>query len=104
MARFDVFRHPDAALRKFTPYLVDIQNDYINSMDTRVVLPLRVAKMFGPPMRDLNPSFDVDGTAVVLDTPAIAAFPAAELRQPVLSLRPQSDVIISALDTLFGSY
>jgi toxin CcdB len=104
MARFDVYRHPDAAMRKFTPFLMDIQNDYINGVDTRVVLPLRAAKLFGPTMRDLNPSFEIDGVSVVLDTPAIAAFPAAELRQPVLSLRPQSDAIVSALDTLFGSY
>jgi len=104
MARFDVYRHPDTGLRKFTPYLLDIQNDYINSVDTRVVLPMRSAKLFGPPMRDLNPGFEIDGMAVVLDTPAIAAFPAAELRQPVLSLRAQSDAIVSALDTLFGSY
>jgi len=104
MARFDVFRHPDAALRKFTPYLLDIQNDYINSVNTRVVLPMRAAKLFGPPMRDLNPGFDIDGTAVILDTPAIAAFPAAELRQPVLSLRARAEAIIGALDTLFGSY
>lgn len=104
MARFDVYRHPDAELRKFTPYLLDVQNDHIRSVDTRVVLPLRAARLSGPPMRDLNPIFDVDGTSVVLDTPAIAAFPAAELRQPVLSLKPQSDLIIGALDTLFGSY
>ncbi|MGC3987624.1 MAG: CcdB family protein [Pseudorhodoferax sp.] len=104
MARFDVFRHPDPGLRKFTPYLLDIQNDYINSVDTRVVLPLRAARLCGPPMRDLNPGFEIDGTPVVLDTPAIAAFPAAELRQPVLSLRSQSELIVSALDTLFGSY
>ncbi|MFT3719869.1 CcdB family protein [Pseudorhodoferax sp.] len=104
MARFDVFRHPDAQLRESTPYLLDIQNDYISSLDTRVVLPLRAARLSGPPMRDLNPCFDIDGDAVVLDTPAIAAFPAAELRHPVSNLRLQSDQIIGALDTLFGSY
>jgi len=104
MARFDVYRHPDAALRKATPFLLDIQNDYISGMDSRVVLPLRPARLFGLPMRDLNPSFDIDGVAVVLDTPAIAAFPAAELRNPVASLRAQSELIVGALDTLFGSY
>ena len=104
MARFDVYRHPDAALRKFTPFLLDVQNDYISSVDTRVVLPMRAAKMAGVPMRDLNPSFEIGDMEVVLDTPAIAAFPAAELRTPVMSLRAQAEPIINALDTLFGSY
>ena len=104
MARFDVYRHPDAMLRKHTPFLMDVQNDYISSIDTRVVLPMRAATMAGTPMRDLNPSFDIDGLQVVLDAPAIAAFPAAELRTPVVNLRAQAEHIVNALDTLFGSY
>lgn len=104
MARFDVYRHPDAGLRKFTPFLLDVQNDYISSVDTRVVLPMRAAKLAGAPMRDLNPGFEISGIEVVLDTPAIAAFPAAELRNPVMSLRSHAEPIINALDTLFGSY
>jgi len=104
VARFDVYRHPDAVLRKTTPYLLDVQNDYINGMETRVVLPIRTLKQLALPMRDLNPVLEIDGTQVVLDAAAIAAFPAAELRSLVTNLRAQADVIVNALDTLFGSY
>ena len=104
MARFDVYRHPDPGLRKSTPYLLDLQNNYISGVDSRVVAPMRPAKLFGPPMRDLNPVFEIAGVQVVLDLAALAAFPAADLRTPVLSLQAQSDVIVGALDTLFGSY
>ncbi|MFV0679608.1 CcdB family protein [Ottowia sp.] len=104
MARFDVYRHPDAALRKRTPFLLDVQNDYISGLNTRVVLPMRAAKMVGTPMRDLNPAFDIGDVQVVLDTSAIAAFPAAELRTPVMNLRAQAEHIVNALDTVFGSY
>lgn len=104
MARFDVYRHPDAVLRKNTPFLLDVQNDFIDSVGTRVVMPLRAAKLFGLPMRDLNPMLEVDGVQVVLDAATIAAFPAAELRDPVVNLKAQADLIVNALDTLFGSY
>jgi toxin CcdB len=104
MARYEVYRHPDAMLRKRTPYLLDLQNDYISAVDTRVVVPMRPAKSFGPPMRDLNPSFVIDGVEVILDTAALAAFPAAELQRPVASLKTQSGLVADALDTLFGSY
>ncbi|RYF33171.1 MAG: plasmid maintenance protein CcdB [Comamonadaceae bacterium] len=104
MARFDVYRHPDAALRKRTPYLLDVQNDHINGLETRVVVPIRAARQFGLPMRDLNPLLEVDGTQAVLDAAALAAFPASDLRNPVANLRAQADVIVNALDTLFGSY
>ncbi|HEY2254687.1 MAG TPA: CcdB family protein, partial [Variovorax sp.] len=57
MARYEVYRHPELDLRTSTPYLLDLQNDYISAVDTRIVVPLRPAKTFGPPMRDLNPAF-----------------------------------------------
>ena len=104
MARFDVYANPSTAERRQTPYFLDVQNDYISSVDTRVVLPMRTAKLAGLPMRDLNPAFEIGGLQVVLDTPAIAAFPAADLRNPVMSLRTQAEPIVSALDTLFGAY
>jgi len=104
MARYEVYRHPEAAQRKSTPYLLDLQNDYISAIDTRVVVPLRPARTFGPPMRDLNPAFVIEGCEVILDTAALAAFPVAELRTPVASLQAQSGLIADALDTLLGSY
>jgi toxin CcdB len=94
VARFDVYRHPDATLRKATPFLLDVQNEYISGLQTRVVLP----------MRDLNPVLDVGGVAVVLDAAAIGAIPLSELKAPVANLRTQADLIVNALDALFGAY
>ena len=104
MARFDVYAHPDPVLRKLTPFLLDIQNNYIGSLATRVVLPMRNSSAFSLRMRDLNPVFEINGKDVVLDTAAIAAFPAAELKTAVTNLKAQSDTIVAALDTIFGSY
>jgi toxin CcdB len=104
VARFDVYSHPDSSLRKNTPFLMDVQNSHVSGLATRVVIPLRAAATFALRMRDLNPAFTVGGKEVVADTAALAAFPADELRTPVASLAGQSDVVFSALDTLFGGY
>ena len=104
MARYDVYAHPDAVLRKVTPFLLDVQNDYINTLDTRVVIPMRQAALYGHPMRDLNPVFQVSGKSVVLDTAALAAFPARELKKRVAGLQDQSAHIVAAMDCLFGAY
>jgi toxin CcdB len=104
MARFDVYAHPDAAVRKTTPYLLDVQNEFISGLDTRVVVPLRKAALFKQRLRDLHPEIDVNGVKVVMDTPALAAFPARELGQRVLSARSQQPEIAGALDSLFGGY
>jgi toxin CcdB len=104
VARFDVFTHPDAALRKLTPFLLDVQNDHLDRIDTRVVIPLRAGSAMPLRTRDLNPVFAVAGKEVVADTAALAAVPAAELRKAVDNLRFRSGDIVAALDTLFGSY
>ena len=104
MARFDVYPHPNTSMRAVTPFLLDIQNNFINQLQSRIVIPLLTAAAFGPTMRDLNPLFNISGLAVVLDTAAMAAFPAGGLKKPVISLASQSPDIVAALDTLFGSY
>lgn len=104
MSRFDVYAHPDASLRRGTPFLLDVQNSHISGLATRVVIPQRPAAAFPLRVRDLNPVFEIAGREVVADTAALAAFPAADLRSPVASLRASAGTLIGALDTLFGSY
>ena len=104
MARFDVYPHPDLDLRKRTPYLMDVQNDFIDKVESRVVIPMRQTEAFGPRMRDINPVFEIAGKSVVLDTAALAAFPASGLKKAVANLSSRRGDISAALDTLFGSY
>ncbi len=104
MARFDVYPHPEPGLRRQTPYLMNVQNDFIDKVESRVVIPLRHAEAFGLRMRDINPVFEIAGISVVLDTAALAAFPSGKLNKPVTNLSSKRDDINTALDTLFGSY
>jgi toxin CcdB len=104
MARFDVYANPEATERKHTPYFVDVQNNHIDHLATRVVVPLRREAAFGPRARNLNPVFVIGTDSVVLDTPALAAIPGSELRKPVSSLTVSRAQIQEALDTLFGAY
>lgn len=104
MARFDVYAHPDVAMRKSTPFLLDVQNTFIDRLDTRIVIPLRTAASYRTRLRDLNPAFDIEGQAVVLDTAAMAAFPARELVKQVASLAYRREDIVSAIDCLLGAY
>ena len=104
MARYDVYANPSVGERKQTPYLLDVQNDYIDSLDTRVVVPLRRAKAFGARPRDLNPSITVGKDELVLDTALLGAVPMSELRTLVGRISLERADVRNALDTLFGSY
>jgi toxin CcdB len=104
MARFDVYANPDASERRHTPYLVDVQNDYIDHLATRVVAPLRREVAFGPCARNLNPVFTVGDDSVVLDTSALGAVPLSQLRKVVAHLGDSRAAIQEAMGTLFGAY
>ncbi|MCE2915861.1 MAG: CcdB family protein [Rubrivivax sp.] len=104
MARFDVYPNPFAAERKETPFLLDVQNDHLGPLVTRVMIPLRASKGFGIPARRLNPEFEVKGMAVVLDTASLAPVPTAWLKAPVMQADGWRGDVTDALDTLFGAY
>jgi toxin CcdB len=104
MARFDVYANPETTERRHTPYFVDVQNDYIDHLATRVMIPLRREAAFGPRPRNLNPLVKFGDDAVVLDTAALGAVPTSELRKAVGHLRDARPEIQQALDALFGSY
>jgi toxin CcdB len=104
MARFDVYANPEAAERDHTPCLLDVQNDFIDSLATRVMVPLRREAAFGPRPRNLNPLLTFGTEALVLDTAALGAVPLSALRQPIGELRAARAEVQEALDTLFGAY
>lgn len=104
MARFDVYANPDAAERKQIPYFLDLQNDFLEGLHTRVAVPLWAADVFKMPARRLNPMLEVAGKKTVMDTAAISAVPVSELRRPVANLTAHQLEIQDALDALFGSY
>lgn len=104
MARYDVYPNPVAGERRRTPYLLDVQNDYIGGLDTRVMIPMQREATFGPPARHLNPTIVVADERVVLDTAALGAVPKSELKKPIATARESRAVIQEALDALFGSY
>lgn len=104
MPRFDVYANPVPSERRQTPYFLDVQNDYVDSLGTRVVIPLRKSAAFGLRARNLNPVVKVGHDELVLDTAALGAVPTSILHKPVASLSSERGTIQEALDTLFGSY
>lgn len=104
MARFDVYANPIARERRATPFFLDVQNDHISGLGTRIIIPLRREADFGARAQRLNPLVLVGDEAVVLDTAALGAVPLNLLKRPLVNLRAQRDDITTALDTVFGAY
>ena len=83
--------------------MLDIQNTFIE-VETRVVVPLSMANLFKGVVRDLNPQLVVQGKKVILNTSALGAIPASDLRRPIANLESDQALIQGALDTLHGGY
>lgn len=100
MAQFDVHRNPGKN-HLATPYVVVVQSSVHDAHSRRVVVPL-VRKTRDVPAyaKRMNPTFNVAGVAVVLDTLDMVAVPVDRLGEPVASLRNDGSEIIAAIDEL----
>jgi toxin CcdB len=104
MARFDVYPNPDKSEHRHTPFVLDVQNDHLNGVETRLVIPLRDARAHGHRLERVHPLFHIQQRDVVLDTPTMATFPRGWLRTPIGNLRADQHQVQDALDALFGAY
>jgi len=101
--RFDVFRNPSTVSAKKMPYLLVVQSDLLQEMETCAVLPLARAQAAKASASErLNPEFEIENMPVVQLTQLIAAVPVSALRKHVANLEPQRDAILRALDFLFS--
>ena len=101
MAQFDVYLNPHPDTRKSIPYLLDVQAELLDTLATRVVVPLILAEEMGLAAKHLNPQFKIKGVAVVMSTAELAGIPNRSLGNKVASLKSKRDKIIAALDLLF---
>lgn len=97
MAQFDIYRRPGEGIE----YLLELQDNLLDRLSTRVVAPLARADLAGPGMKTLNPRISISGEDYLLLTHLLAAIPATMLGEPVASARGQRDTIVAALDLLF---
>ena len=101
MAQFDVYLNTNADSCKAIPYLLDVQADLLDTLATRVVVPLVLADEMGLAAKHLNPQFKIKGVAVVMSSAELAGISMRLLGDKVASLKNKRDEIIAALDLLF---
>jgi toxin CcdB len=99
MAQFDVYRNANPATRARVPYLLDVQSDLLDTLATRVVVPLCKPEVLrGKLAERLNPVFEVEGRKRVLLTPELAGVSRKALGEKIENLADRRDSIIAALD------
>ena len=105
MARFDVFPNLGASASS-TPYLLDVQSDLLDGLESRMVIPLRSLEHFANvklPTR-LTPLLRINSRDYLVETPKMGAVPNRILKNSVASVYDQQDQVTGALDFLFQGY
>jgi toxin CcdB len=102
MARFDVYLNPGAHANA-APYLVDVQSDLLDDLESRIVIPLchpaRYANIKLP--IKLMPTLTIRNQVFLLETPKMGGVPLRILKSFVDTLAHEQTQIVAALDFLF---
>lgn len=99
MSRYDVYPNPSGS-----GYLLDVQADILQPLNTRAVVPLLPLSEAPTPAKTLNPVFDIGDEPHAMVTQYIAAVPDRELQNPTCSLQQRHDDIVGAIDFLFHGF
>lgn len=85
-------------------WVVNLQSDFLDWADTRVVAPLVPIDQSPPPARHLNPVITLDDEKFVLIVQSMAAVRASALGPAVGDLSGHQDEITRAVDMVFQGF
>ncbi len=100
MPKFTIY-HNKSDNRHTYPLLVDIQNDILQPLTTRLVIPLTPRQLFsGKLPASLCPTIQLEQGEFVLMTQYMSSIPSSSLGSPAGSLERFRTEIIQAVDLL----
>ncbi|MEQ4703672.1 CcdB family protein [Providencia huaxiensis] len=87
------------------PYLLDIQSNIIDILNTRLVIPLFDSRLVKKPLPiRLNPQLSINGQVFILMTHQMACVPLSLLGKEIVDLTHQRDTIKHAVDLLINGF
>ena len=101
MAQFSVYKNENAKSNKEYPYLLNVQNDILSSLDTCMIVPLSVTMK---PIKHLNPVFEIEGKSLVMSTTQMAGIDRTMLNKEVSNLEAFRREIIDAIDFMIVGF
>jgi toxin CcdB len=102
MSQFSVYRNEDMATKTIYPYFLNVQNDLLDELNSRVVIPFSTpGSIKHRDAKKLCPIIKIDDKEFVLLTHQITTVPESLLKTQVTEVTAFRSEIISALDLLF---
>ena len=105
MPQFTVHENINERTKESFPYLMDVQDNLLEGLNTRVVIPLCPAAALGnTAIRNLFPQFEIKGIPHTLLTSDLAGMDLSELGPAVDDFSDHRFEIIKAIDFLFTGF
>ena len=105
MAQFCVYTNTNVSTKERYPLLLDIQNQLLDSLETRLVIPLTpLSKYETQPIKELMPVILINSKKYVLLTPLQSGIHKKNLGTFVIDISSKRQEVISALDFLLTGF
>ncbi len=98
MVRYDVFPNPSASARNGIPYVVVIQSELLDTLSTRLTVPLATLAFAGKASTALCPTITVKGERLNALAHYAAPLPSKALRRPVDNVVAHASALAAAMD------
>ena len=100
VAQYDVYPNPSRSAQLGIPMVVVVQSDLLESLGTRLVVPLATAEFAGPTPEKLCPMMTVQGQRLRALAHFAAPLPARQLKKRIDNIALQANVLVAALDVV----
>lgn len=101
MSQFDLYVNTDKDTSKTYPYFIDVQNDLLDALNSRLVIPLTPRARTDKPYPDnLCPTLRIAGKDFALLTHQMTSIPVSFLKKKEEPLYSYRNEIVSAIDFL----
>ena len=103
MSQFSLYKNNDRSSNKIYPYLIDVQNDLLSDLNSRLVIPLTPHKNRNKmDVERLCPVIPVDKGTYVLLTHQMTSVPTSILKTEVRTVEEFRYEILGAIDMLIS--
>jgi len=101
MSQFTLYKNENKSSNKVYPYFVDVQNDLLDELNSRVVIPLSpYNSLIKNNVKRLCPKIEITKKPYILLTQQMTSVPRSILTKKVASLEKFRYEILGAIDLL----
>ncbi len=105
MAQFALYSNTNHITKALYPYLLDVQSPLLDSLETKLVIPLALSSRFREKaIKNLTPELTIKGHNYLVLTPQMAAISKKSLGIFIMDLSNNRNTIISAIDFLITGF